>query len=210
MINGIRRVGIYGGSFAPPHNGHVNAAREFMRQMKLDYLYVVPAAVPPHKSLDVKASAKDRLKMCELAFADIDGVIVSDCEIKRGGVSYTVDTLRELSAPDARLFLLCGTDMLLSLDTWYEHEEIFKLCYPIYVRRENDPIISARIIKKIGEYSEKYGAIVRRVVCEPLEVSSTLVRERLAAHGSISDLVPPSVEKYIVENGLFGVGNERD
>lgn len=205
MINGIRRIGIYGGTFSPPHKGHVEAARAFIRQMRLDYLYVIPAAVPPHKTLDHTVEARHRLKMCELAFAGIEGIIVSDVELRRGGVSYTVDTLRELSAPDARLFLLCGTDMLLTLDKWREAEEIFRLCYPIYIRRENDPIMSARILSKINEYTEKYNAVIRRVVTEPLEISSTDIRRRIAIGEGIEDLVPAAVEEYIRENRLYGV-----
>lgn len=199
----IRRIGIYGGTFAPPHIGHRAAAEAFMKQMRLDYLYVIPTAIPPHKTVDFDVTPADRLRLCELAFADLDGVIVSDIEIKRGGRSYTVDTLRELSSPDARLFLLCGTDMLLTLDSWYCAEEIFKLCYPIYIRRENDAIITNKILKKISEYTEKYNAVVRRVVTEPIEMSSSRVRKTLREGGDISSMVPPLVESYIRENSLF-------
>ncbi len=199
----IRRIGIYGGTFAPPHNGHVAAVKAFMNQMRLDYVYVIPAAIPPHKQLDFDIDPKHRLKMCELAFKGIDGIIVSDIEMRRGGVSYTVDTLRELTAPDTRLFLFCGTDMFLTLDTWYQPEEIFRLCYPIYIRRENDPIITKKILSKIGEYTEKYNAIVRRVVTEPLELSSSLVRKTLREGGDISKMVDSKVAMYIHDHGLF-------
>ena len=117
------RVGIYGGTFAPIHNGHVNAAKLFMEQMRLDYLFVIPAAIPPHKQIDTSDDPMHRLNMCALAFGDMDGVVVSDMEIKRGGKSYTVDTLRELSAKGRRLLLLCGTDMVLSFDSWYQYKE---------------------------------------------------------------------------------------
>lgn len=203
MINGQRRIGIYGGTFGPPHNGHVNAAREFLRQMRLDYLYIIPASIPPHKALGGSDDPRKRLKMCELAFGGIEGVIVSNLELRREGPSYTVDTLRELSAPDARLFLLCGTDMILTLDQWYCAEEIFRRCYPIYVRRENDPIITRRIITKIGEYSEKYNAVVRRIVCDSVELSSTEIRRAVAEGRDIRGMVPDAVASYISENGLY-------
>ena len=199
----IRRVGIYGGTFAPPHIGHVEAAKAFMKQMRLDYLYVIPAAIPPHKKLDFDVDPFHRLAMCDLAFSGIDGVIVSDLELRRGGISYTVDTLRELTAPDTRLFLFCGTDMFLTLDQWYQADEIFKLCYPIYIRRENDPFITNKILKKIGEYTEKYNAIVRRVVTEPIEISSSLVRKTLREGGDISSMVDPKVKMYIEDHCLF-------
>lgn len=199
----IRRVGIYGGTFAPPHVGHVEAAKAFMKQMRLDYLYVIPAAIPPHKQCDFIVDPIHRLAMCDLAFSGIDGVIVSDLELRRGGVSYTVDTLRELTAPDTRLFLFCGTDMFLTLDQWYQADEIFKLCYPIYIRRENDQLITNKILKKIGEYTEKYNAVIRRVVTEPIELSSSRVRKTIAEGGDISGMVDPKVKMYIEDHGLF-------
>ena len=100
------RVGIYGGTFAPIHNGHVAAAKAFMEQMKLDYLFIIPTYMPPHKQIDESDDPLYRLRMCELAFEDTDGVIISDCEIARGGKSYTYDTLCELQRPNTRLFLL--------------------------------------------------------------------------------------------------------
>ena len=198
----IRRVGIYGGTFAPPHIGHVEAAKAFMKQMRLDYLYVIPAAIPPHKQCDFVVDPYHRLAMCDLAFSGIDGVIVSDLELRRGGVSYTVDTLRELTAPATRLFLFCGTDMFLTLDQWYCADEIFKLCYPIYIRRENDQFITNKILKKIGEYTEKYNAVVRRVVTEPIELSSSRVRKTLREGDDISGMVDPKVKMYIDDHGL--------
>ena len=139
----MTRIGIYGGTFSPVHNGHVAAAKAFMEQMWLDVLFVIPAGIPPHKQVDQQVSAIDRYRMCELAFGDMEGVIVSDLELRRDGKSYTVDTLRELTAPDTRLFLLMGTDMLLSLDEWREPEEIFRLSYPVYIRREKDAVLTA-------------------------------------------------------------------
>ena len=197
------RVGIFGGTFSPVHNGHVESAKAFMEQMKLDYLYIMPTCLPPHKQIDPSDDPKHRLRMCELAFADVDGVVISDVEIRRGGRSYTYDTLKELSRPDTRLFFLCGTDMVLTFDTWYRFEDIFKLCYPVYVRRENDPIISQRIVAKITEYYRKYGVMFRRIVTEPIEISSTDIRKKVAADEDISHLVPRSVEKYIKENLLY-------
>ena len=128
---------------------------------------------------------------------------MSDMEIRRGGKSYTVDTLRELSGEDRRLFLLCGTDMMLTLDEWRSPEEIFKLSYPVYIRRENDRFLDDMIVKKIATYREKYGKVVRRIVTEPLELSSHQVRKMLADGEDISNLVPPAVKKYIADNHLY-------
>lgn len=203
MINGIMRIGIYGGTFAPPHNGHVKAAKEFFRAMELDLLYIIPTAVPPHKQIDSADDPHHRLKMCELAFGDMERTFVSDMEIVRGGRSYTVDTLRALAGEDRRLFLLMGTDMMLTLDQWRESEEIFRLCYPIYMRRENDPIIEGQIVSKNKEYLARYGKIVRRVPIDFVDISSTEVRERVRRGVPIDDVVPKSVAAYVKEQGLY-------
>ena len=203
MINGIMRIGIYGGTFAPPHKGHVKAAEAFFKAMELDLLYIIPAAVPPHKQIDEADDPHHRLKMCERAFGDMERVFVSDMEIARGGRSYTVDTLRALTGEDRRLFLLMGTDMMLTLDKWRESEEIFKLCYPIYMRRENDPIIEGQIVAKNKEYLARYGKIVRRVPVDFVDISSTEVRERVKRGAPIDDVVPERVAAYIKEHRLY-------
>ena len=197
------RVGIYGGTFSPVHNGHVAAAKAFMEQMWLDILYVIPTGVTPHKDMKGNATAADRLEMCRLAFEGVEGVIVSDLEMRREGKSYTVDTLRELYDPDGRLFLLMGTDMLMTLDKWREPDEIFRLCYPVYVRRETDGELDAPIVEKIKSYQDKYGKVVRRIVTPAIELSSTDVRTAVAEGFPIEGAVPPAVAAYIRERGLY-------
>ena len=197
------RVGIYGGTFSPVHNGHVAAAKAFMEQMWLDILYVIPTGITPHKDMKGNATAADRLEMCRLAFEGVEGVIVSDLEMKREGKSYTVDTLRELYDPEGRLFLLMGTDMLMTLDQWREPDEIFRLCYPVYVRRETDGELDAPIVEKIKSYQEKYGKVVRRIVTPAIELSSTDVRTAVAEGFPIEGAVPPAVAAYIRERGLY-------
>lgn len=197
------RIGIYGGTFAPVHNGHVHAAKLFMEQMRLDYLMVIPSGIPPHKELDFEDHPVHRLRMCELAFANMDGVVISDAEIRRGGKSYTVDTLRELSAPDRRLLLLCGTDMVLSFDKWYAYREILELSYPVYMRREKDKLLDGIIIDKLSKYYKESGKMFRRIVGDPLEISSSDIRKKIRNGEDISELVPPLVESYIRQNGLY-------
>ena len=205
MLNGVLRIGIYGGTFGPVHKGHVAAAEAFIRQMELDLLYVIPAGIPPHKQIDAADDPAHRLAMCELAFGGMKNVIVSDMEIERAGKSFTVDTLRALYAEDRRLFLLMGTDMVLTLDQWREPEEIFRLCYPIYIRRENDPILEGQIIKKNEQYLKSYGKIARRLVADVIELSSTEIRDRVGRGEEIDSLVPSAVAAYIREKGLYQV-----
>ncbi len=197
------RVGIYGGAFAPIHNGHVAAAKAFMEQMWLDVLFVIPTGTSPHKQMSEGASDEDRLNMCRLAFEGVEGVIVSDLEMKRQGKSYTVDTLRELSEEDRRLFLLCGTDMILTLDKWKDPDEIFRLSYPTYIRREDDRSLDVELVSKITEYRDKYGKNVVRINAPAIIASSSEIRERIGAGESISHLVPDAVERYIREKGLY-------
>ncbi len=204
MVINMLRIGIYGGSFSPIHNGHIAAAKAFMEQMWLDVLMVIPAGQAPHKQMSDGADANDRLSMCSLAFEGAEGIIVSDMEIRRTGKSYTVDTLRELYGEDRRLFLLCGTDMILTLDEWYKPDEIFKLCYPVYIRRENDRGLDAEIVAKLALYKEKYGRNVVRLTSPPVEISSSEVREKIKKGEDISGLVPTAVMDYIKERGLYG------
>lgn len=203
MLNGVMRIGIYGGTFAPVHRGHVAAAEAFMKQMELDLLYVIPTGIPPHKQIDAADDPAHRLAMCELAFAGMKNVIVSDMEIMRQGKSYTVDTLRALHGEDRRLFLLMGTDMMLTLDEWREPAEIFRLCYPVYIRRERDPIIESRIVAKNQLYLEQYGKIARRLMADTIELSSTEIRQRVKAGEDISGLLPDAVAAYIKAKGLY-------
>ena len=197
------RVGIYGGAFAPIHKGHVEAAKAFMQQMWLDVLFVIPTGLSPHKEMDHSASAEDRMEMCRLAFRDVEGVIVSDIEIRRGGKSYSVDTVRDMSGEDQKLFMLCGTDMMLTLDEWDQVDEIFKLCYPVYIRREEDRSLDAKIIEKNTGYFEKYGKYVIKLDAPVIDVSSTEIRKMIRDGEDVSMYIDSEVMKYIDEKGLY-------
>ncbi len=197
------RVGIYGGAFAPIHIGHVEAAKAFMRQMWLDVLFVIPTGISPHKIMDQSATSAQRLEMCRIAFRDIDGVIVSDMEILREGKSYSVDTLRELAGDDRRLFMLCGTDMMLTLDEWNNPEEIFKICYPVYIRREADRSLDAKIIEKNTSYFENYGKYVIKLDAPVIDISSRELRAMMKNGEDVSRYMDCEVLKYIEKEGLY-------
>ena len=197
------RVGIYGGAFAPIHIGHVEAAKAFMSQMWLDVLFVIPTGQSPHKKMDRSASDEERLEMCRLAFEGVDGVIVSDIEIKRHGNSYSIDTLRELCDSDRRLFMLCGTDMMLTLGEWNDADEIFRLSYPVYIRREDDRELDKKIIEKNTEYFEKYGKYVIKLDAPVIDISSSEIRKRIKAGEDVSRYMDPKVLKFINEKGLY-------
>lgn len=201
MINKKLRVGIFGGTFNPPHIAHINVAKSFVEKAELDLLWVVPTNEPPHKSYSGNVSARDRYKMCEIAFARVPKSKISDAEISRGGKSYTVDTLQHYAQDDTDLYLLCGTDMFLSLDTWFMAERIFSLASICYVRRESDAELSLLIEEKKEKYINKYGAKIIEIPSEVQEISSTKIRERILS-GDFSE-IPAEVSEYIKERKLY-------
>ncbi len=198
------RLGIFGGTFSPPHIGHISAARAFAEGMKLDGLLIIPTAIPPHKSVGYEDHPEARLKMCELAFAGIKNAKISDMEISRGGKSYTVLTLRELAREDRELYLLCGTDMLLTLDTWFCAEEIFSLCTPVGIRRESDPETDAALEKKLCEYKKRFSVDIPMIKAEVKEISSSELRQMIADGRPTDRYLPPEIVHYIKENRLYG------
>lgn len=198
----MMRLGIYGGTFAPIHNAHVRAAEAFLQTYALDKLMVIPAGIPPHKRISAEDDPQQRLTMCRLAFEGEPKIEVSDMELKRKGKSYTVDTLRSLTAADRPLFLLCGTDMILTFDQWYCFEEIFRLCTVVFARREREDDHAA-IESRLQIYREKFHARVEELALPAWEISSTEVRRRVCAGEDISALVPENVAKYIKEHRLY-------
>ena len=197
------RVGIYGGAFSPIHIGHVEAAKAFMRQMWLDVLFVIPTGLSPHKEMDHSANADDRMEMCRRAFREVEGVIVSDIEIRRVGKSYSIDTIREMSGDDRRLFMLCGTDMMLTLGEWDDADEIFSRCYPVYIRREEDRALDQKIIEKNTAYFEKYGKYVIKLDSPVIDISSTQLRAMIKNGEDASRYIDSEVLSYIEERGLY-------
>ena len=197
------RVGIFGGTFNPPHIGHVEAARAFFSGAKLDKLIIMPAFIPPHKEYNSNVSCEERLEMSKIAFADIDSATVSDLEISRGGKSYTYLTLQELANDETELYFLCGTDMILTLGEWKNPDRIFELATVCYVRREDDVALNAEIADKVAEYEREFSARIVAVEHTPLELSSTEIRQALARSEDANGLVDVSTLEYIRERGLY-------
>ena len=196
------RVGIYGGTFNPPHIAHVKAAERFMVEAALDRLIIIPSFVPPHKEYSGNVTPEERLEMCKIAFGHIHSSEVSDIEIQRGGKSYTAVTLSELSSSDCELYFLCGTDMFLTLDSWYCPERIFNLATICYIRRESDEQITERLAERTRLYTEKFGARIIAVDTEAIEVSSTEIREAILS-GTECSMLQPAVFDYIKLKGLY-------
>ena len=200
-------IGIYGGTFDPPHWGHITAARAAMEQLKLDRLVLIPDRVPPHKALpEGGASPEQRLEMAALAAAELGKrAEVSDRELRRSGPSYTADTLAALREeyPEDTLWLLMGSDMFLSLHTWREPERIMELARIAPFSREAADE-SETFAAQQSRLERAYGAQIRIVQNpEVRELSSTEVRAALAA-GQGSDLLPPAVYGYVLREHLYG------
>lgn len=197
------KLGIYGGTFSPIHNGHVMVAKAFLETLKLDKLLVIPAGQPPHKQVSANVDPQRRLEMCRLAFEGSDKIEISDIELRRKGKSYTVMTLRELKNDETELYFLCGTDMLLTFDKWYCFEEIFKLCTLVCARRERDYDVNCRLESKIAELTSKYSAKILVLNTDILEMSSTDIRDKMSRGESVYGMLPPKVYDYINSNELY-------
>ena len=198
-----KRLGIYGGTFSPPHIGHEHAARAFLDHGSIDALTVIPTFVTPLKERAEQTSPDDRLAMCRLAFSFSDRITVSDIEIRREGRSYTAETLKALSAPNTHLSFLCGTDMFLTIDKWYMPELIFKFARVVCMRREDAEENAKLLSEKAALYRERFAADIDFISVPPLVLSSSEIRERLKNNKSAEDLLSPAVLSYIREKGLY-------
>ncbi len=189
------RIGIFGGTFDPIHNAHLEIARTALQAMKLDLVYFVVAARPPHKKTITHASPEDRLEMVRAAVKDDPQLEASDVELVREGYSYTVDTIAifQKRHPGAELFLIIGYDSLLDLPRWRRPDHIIQCCQLLVVPRpqmalQPDPQLEGHF--KILPFKES-------------ELSSTEIRKMIAAGDSIEGLVPPAVERFIREKGIY-------
>ncbi len=204
------KIGIYGGTFNPPHLGHVTAARAVFELLKLDRLLVIPAGLPPHKDLpDHSPTPAQRLEMTRLAAEQmgLDGKVeVVDIELSRAGKSYTSDTLAELKEryPDDELWLLMGTDMFLTLQAWHAPEEILSLAgIAAFGRTEADTEELFSVQRDYLYKTYPQARIFTLTIPGVIDVSSTELRQKLAA-GEGGALLPPAVYGYILRQGLYG------
>ena len=194
------RIGIYGGSFSPPHNGHIEAIKSFHEAISLDKVLVMPTFIAPHKQTAVTVDSYHRFKMATLAFSNLDFVTVSDYEITRNTVSYTANTLLHF-APEGDLFFLCGSDMFLTLSSWYRPDIIFANATIVLASR--DDTLDAACLEKKAEYEAAYRAKIIILQNKIRKLSSTEIRTAIQNNTPISDLVPDAVEAYIRQHKLY-------
>jgi len=199
------RLGIFGGSFDPVHYGHLLLAEASREQAQLDAVWFMPAATAPHKQGQTPATPEQRTEMLRLAIGGQSAFDVCDIELKRGGVSYTVDTLRELKSQDNSrdLFLLLGGDSLVDLPTWRAPAEICELALPVVVGR---PGAAEPDFGQLARFAtpERIEAMRQHQVQMPLVgLSSQEIRRRVADGRSIRYMTPRAVEEYIKTTGLY-------
>ncbi|MGZ4168951.1 MAG: nicotinate-nucleotide adenylyltransferase [Solirubrobacteraceae bacterium] len=195
------RIGILGGTFNPPHLGHLVAAQEAHRELGLDRVLLVPAGTPPHKPVDDEPGAQHRLELCRLAISDDARFAVSDLELRRDGPSYTVDTLKVLStrAPSDELFLILGGDIAAGLPKWHEPERVLELATVAIAKRRGTA--KSTVDEALAQL--RGGERARFFQMPRIGISSTMVRRRVRAGQPIRYFVPDGVMHYIETHGLY-------
>ncbi|MFT5524577.1 MAG: nicotinate-nucleotide adenylyltransferase [Pirellulaceae bacterium] len=199
------RLGLYGGTFDPIHYGHLLLAETCREQCKLDKVWFLPAAVPPHKQTRPISPVEDRVEMVKLALGGQASMEVSTIEIERGGVSYTVETLTQITAlePGVKLFFLMGADSLHDFHSWRQPERICELAIPVVVRRADSPTVDINVLKDIAS-PERLDEIRNFQVEMPvIELSSTEIRKRVRSGESIRYRTPRAVESFIETKQLY-------
>ncbi|HZJ77264.1 MAG TPA: nicotinate (nicotinamide) nucleotide adenylyltransferase [Clostridia bacterium] len=196
-----KKIGVFGGTFNPPHLGHLKLVSDFADKLSLSDVLIIPTYTPPHKQADGLVSSEHRLRMCSLTFERDKRFHVCDIEIKREGKSYTFDTLTALSElyPSAHFYLIIGSDMLLSFDEWHRYKDVLNLCTICAAERDttNNPL------KKHGIPSLFKGHNLIVLDFKPLSVTSSLIRKMIKTHQDISPFVAQEVIQYIADNNLY-------
>lgn len=202
------KIAIYGGSFNPPHCGHVEAAAAVMDHLKPDKMLIIPASIPPHKELCIDSpDPQERLLLTRLAFSELEGAEVSDIEILREGKSYSAETLEQLMKlyPGAEFCFAMGTDMFLSFEQWYRYRFLLEnMTLAVFCRCYGE---DARILEHAEYLKKEYGAKCVFVPHEPQPMSSSDIRDMLRRRMGVSYL-PEKVYARIIENGDYGAKPE--
>ena len=185
-----KRVGLLGGTFDPPHYGHMLMAERAYEEMNLDEIWFIPSYIPPHKA-EAKTDVADRIKMLELSVADRPSFYIETIEIERQGKSFTIDTVQELQKQnkDTEFFFIIGGDMVDYLPKWHRIDELAELITFIGIQRQG--------------YTTKSPYPVKEVEMPIIEISSTDIRGRIANGKSIRYLTSPHVIDFIKEKGLY-------
>lgn len=224
------RLGLFGGSFNPIHNGHLAIARQARALLALDRILFIPTGDPPHKQAGGLAPARHRYDMVRLAIADDPAFALSDIEITRQGKSYSIDTVREIQrqqGPGTTLFFLIGLDAFLDLPTWREPETLLTTCSFVVISRPGHTyrsLASLPLLPKIeaDQLAALDSGLINRLdfplpsgrelICLPLPpctISASNIRQRVQDSATLANLLPPSVESYILQHRLYQEDSNR-
>lgn len=201
----MSRIALFGGSFNPVHNGHVNLVKETAEKNGIDRVYVIPTFISPFKkdSTGFVADGKDRLEMCRLAFAKLPYVTVSGWELSQSEVSYSVNTVEHFREefPEDELFFMMGSDMLLSFDKWHKWQNILKMCTVIAASREDGGSDIERLRGKAAQLS-RFGKVIVTEI-SAFGLSSSEIREKIIKNCDLSCYMDKNVVEYIEENRIY-------
>jgi len=219
------RVGLFGGTFNPVHMGHIKASLDIKKKYSFDRVYIIPAAIPPHKKPVGIADASHRLEMTRIAFDTYPDFSVSDVELKRNGPSYTIDTVKQFMrdmGEQTELYFIIGIDAFLEIDTWESYRNIFDMLPIIVMTRpgkwHNSGMSDVEAVEKylIREISDKYVLSSSEKCCvhkekqsvfisevTPFNISATEIRKCIKEGKEIGDFVPAEVNAYIKKKGLY-------
>lgn len=195
---------ILGGTFDPFHNGHLSIVDAAMEELDIENVTLLPTYVQPFKWEKHAPNCRDRFNMLKKLTEKDERFLISDVEIKKKQVSYTFDTLTELLAGEMkgdRIVFLMGADSIMSVETWYKGIDLLQLCsFAVGIRPDID---ETEVIDKIDHLREKYGAEIKPLRNRLIDVSSTEIKNRIRSNKDIGGMVPPQIEEYIVEHGLY-------
>lgn len=197
------KIGIIGGTFDPIHNGHLIIAENSRKTFNLDKVIFMPAGIPPHKRDKDISSNLHRYNMTLLAINSNQYFLISDLELKKEGISFTIDTIKYLKSiyDDTDIYFILGSDSLFQIDKWKDYEELLTLCHFVVAKRPS--YNNQELENEVDKLNSLYNSSIHIVEGPVLEVSSSDIRERVRRGDSISYLVPRSVEEYIYKHGLY-------
>ena len=200
----MKKIGIFGGSFDPVHNGHIGLAEDALKLVGLEEVLLIPAKLQPFKLDKKMVSGEHRLEMIRLAVEDIPGLVPCDYELKQEQISYTYKTLKAISeiyGPETEIYFITGTDSLLQIHRWKNADELLRNYNFIVGSRpgykEDELAVCIDFLK------EEYNTNVIKVDNTQFNISSTAIRQLLEAGDSLEGLMPEVVERYIIEHGLY-------
>ncbi len=198
----MRKIGIFGGTFNPIHNGHLNLISSFQKEFNFDEVLLIPTNIPPHKDTVLLANGEDRVNMCRLAVENWNNITVSEIEFERKDKSYSFVTLTELKKlyKDAEFYFIMGSDMFLSLKTWYRYDELKELAVFCTAAREENEFLT---LKAFAQELENGGANCCVLNIDVYELSSTQIRENILFDENCSDFLPKKVYEYIKEKNIY-------